>query len=183
MLNSDQLESKQIPSNSEQPKIAKSQPAPEPLELIPGDSPVVSEELKPVFIGSSYKAEGYRRWAGYGLIVASFVLAVVTVWIILAKMSGLLSIDHKLTKEFLNSQDAAQRSQILIYLATVVGGQSLVTIWLLVWAGKMLRLGTEHLIPLKERRADDSVEMLSEITSRLEPFMDKLAPIIKTFKS
>lgn len=138
----------------------------------------------PKFATESQLANDRRRKFGYVLGGVSFTVAVFTAIFIVVKMSMLLSSKHALTRAFLAAGQEPFRREILYYLGIIAISQSIVSIWLIIWSGKMMMVAADMLVPLNERRNkdDEIAKSIIGVLKRPDSLMDFLGKIKELLK-
>lgn len=108
------------------------------------------DELIKAYSEALTQADEERRKAGMFLGVVSFAAAIMAVSFVLYKTFVLLG-SNELTKAFIETKYPGAREyrlDMLTYLGIIVAAQSAVTIWLIVWCGRMIRVAIELYIPI-----------------------------------
>ncbi len=144
---------------------------PEPVDAADERAPHQAPTLAKDFGSARIDADKTRRAGAIWLGSIGVTVAVLTALFILVKMGSMLSANHGLTQAFLAAEGEEFRREILLYLGIVVVGQSVVAIWLIAWAGRMIQVATRLAIPVRDLPDDTSRGQVKKALKLVQPMM------------
>lgn len=120
------------------------------IEIEKKDTPKQSdrEGLTPArFSFARAHSDSWRRWAGSLIIAFYAVISTWITWVIVKKINRLFEVSQKLLD---GSSIETLPNQLVGFVSIIVASQTVLTLTLIIWSGRMMRAAFELLTPYRD---------------------------------